>query len=469
MSDKTKIAATDAPSNQLDDAGTDAPTTDEDIEAQLAYENLKRRREAKKRKRIIVIVVIGVLALVGVIVYLMGKSGESPDGDPASQLITGVAYQGDFSTTVTANGATEPVNSTVVTPEVDGIIEGLQVQEGSVVNEGDVLFTLKNEELDKAYRDTQTEVESAERTVSRANKAVEDAVAAYNEAVDQYNKSLDASASSGEETAPASGETAPAFDEATLKAAITTAEDTYNDAQTALEAARSKLKDAQEMLDKRVVRAPVSGTVVSMSAQNGAAYGSVTGASAKAGASTSNEPLIQISDLSKMKVTVQVNEVDISSISVGQQAKATFSAIPGLELGAVVERIASVSTGSGTPDMSGGGVVTYAVDLVIPEPDAKLKPGMTATVNITTQSAPNSLIVPAAAVNESFTEPNAKCVTVVTNVEKGEMHEVPVEVIMQNVSEAAVKGDLHDGDLVLLSAGGSAGGAGTAAGSEAVV
>jgi HlyD family secretion protein len=202
-----------------------------------------------------------------------------------------------------------------------------------------------------------------------------------------------------------------------------------------------------------------------MSAQNGAAYGSVTGASAKSAPATSNEPLIQISDLSKMKVTVQVNEVDISSISVGQQAKATFSAIPGLELGAVVERIASVSTGSGSTDGSMGGVVTYAVDLVIPEPDAKLKPGMTATVNITTQSVPNALIVPTAAIGDGTGEAGAKSVTVVTDVDKGEMHEVPVEVIEQNTSEAAVKGDLHDGDLVLLSAGG----VGSSAGAGAVV
>jgi HlyD family secretion protein len=361
---------------------------------------------------------------------------------------------------VTANGATEPVSSTVVTPEVDGIIENLQVQEGSVVSEGDVLFTLKNEELDKIYRDAQAEVESAERAVNRANKAVEDTVAAYNKAVDDYNGAQEAP-SGGD---PASGEAAT-FDEASLRAAVTSAEDAYNDAQVVLESARSKLDDAESNLDKRTVRAPVSGTIVSMSAQNGAAYGSVTGASAKSAPATSNEPLIQISDLSKMKVTVQVNEVDISSISVGQQAKATFSAIPGLELGAVVERIASVSTGSGSTDGSMGGVVTYAVDLVIPEPDAKLKPGMTATVNITTQSVPNALIVPTAAIGDGTGEAGAKSVTVVTDVDKGEMHEVPVEVIEQNTSEAAVKGDLHDGDLVLLSAGG----VGSSAGAGVVV
>lgn len=264
MSDETKNAATDAPSTHRDDTGAqrrvvaDSDTTgsgvpagsastgeasDDDLEAQLAYENLKRRREAKKRKRIIILAVVGVVALVGIIVFLTGKSGESADSDAASQLVTGAVYEGDFSTTVTANGATEPVSSTVVTPEVDGIIENLQVQEGSVVSEGDVLFTLKNEELDKIYRDAQAEVESAERAVNRANKAVEDAVAAYNKAVDDYNGAQEAP-SGGD---PASGEAAT-FDEASLRAAVTSAEDAYNDAQVVLESARSKLDDAESNL-----------------------------------------------------------------------------------------------------------------------------------------------------------------------------------------------------------------------------
>ena len=80
-------------------------------------------------------------------------------------------------------------------------------------------------------------------------------------------------------------------------------------------------------------------------------------------------------------------------------------------------------------------------------------------------SGTRSPIVPTAAIGDGAGEAGAKSVTVVTDVDKGEMHEVPVEVIEQNTSEAAVKGDLHDGDLVLLSAGG----VGSSAGAGVVV
>jgi cobalamin biosynthesis Mg chelatase CobN len=96
MSDETKNAATDASSTHRDDTGVQrrvaadgdatgsgvpagnasaGEASDDDLEAQLAYENLKRRREAKKRKRIIILAVVGVVALVGIIVFLTGKSG----------------------------------------------------------------------------------------------------------------------------------------------------------------------------------------------------------------------------------------------------------------------------------------------------------------------------------------------------------------------------------------------------------
>lgn len=402
---------------------------DEDLEAQLAYENLKRRREAKKRKRIIVIAIVAVIAVVAAIVFIMGQAGSSEEVEEGDSLITAVVYRGDFSTQVTANGATEPLASTVVTPEVDGIIEDLQVQEGSQVNEGDVLFTLKNEDLDREVRDANNELASAQRSANSANNAVDDAYAAYNRAVD-----------AGNDTGDWTG-----FDEAALRSAITSAEDAYASALATVESARSKVSEAEAKSDKRTVRAPVSGTIVSMSAKNGAAFGSITGASN----SRSNEALMQISDLSQMKVTVQVNEVDISYIAEGQTATATFSALPGVELAATVQHIATVATGSNA-EGGAGGVVTYAVDLIIPEPDQSLRPGMTATVSIITQSAPDSLIVPTAALQQGE---SGTYVTVVADAETGETRDVPVEVVEKNTSEAAVKGELNEGDKVLLVSG----------------
>lgn len=408
---------------------------DDDLEVQLAYENLKRRREAKKRKRLITIAAVIIAALVAITVSVANQANEAgaaEDGN-ASLLITSIAYRGDFVTTISAKGATQPLSSTVVTPEVDGIIENIQVEEGTFVNAGDVLFTIKNDKLDKAVREADAKVRAAQDNVEKTDLAVDDAYRAYQDAWNECQEADDWST----------------FDEAGLKAAITSSETTFNDAQVALNTAVEELREAQETADKRTVRAPVSGSIVVMNAQNGAAVGS--SATLDGGSASGNGSLMQIADLSQMQVTVQVNEIDIASIGEGQPAKATFSALPDLELDAQVRRIATESTGSGGADT--GGVVTYAVNLVIPQPDPRLKPGMTASVNITTQSVPDALIVPVAALGDSQYGVGHATVTVVDDAETGDMHSVDVEVIAKNSSEAVVQGTLAEGDVVLMSGG----------------
>lgn len=401
---------------------------DEDLEAQLAYETIKRNREARKRKRIIAVAIAIVVALGVAVFFIVNQTSQSEEEEEYDPLeATSQVYRGDFSTTISANGATEPLATTVVSPEVEGIIENLAVEEGSTVNEGDVLFTIKNDELDKTVREAERQVQSEQRAADAANRAVDEAYDAYNKAWNECNQS---------------GEWED-FDEAGLREGISSAEDGYQSALDSLDSAKTSLTEAQAEADKRIVRAPVSGTVVAMNAQNGAS----TSAAAESGSTGS---LMQISDLSQMKVTVQVNEVDIATIQVGQVATATFSALPDLELDATVQRIASVSSGEGGDF---GGVVTYAVDLLIAEPDPKLKPGMTATVDITTQSAEDSLIVPVSAL-WGEEEDGTGYVTVI-DPETTKSRDVKVKVLEKNSSEAALSpdGKLADGDLVLMSGG----------------
>ena len=173
------------------------------------------------------------------------------------------------------------------------------------------------------------------------------------------------------------------------------------------------------------------------------------GASDTSGKSTgSSNDLIQIADLSQMRVTVQVNEADISKVQVGQKATVTFSALPDVTCEGEVQSIATVSTGDGTGD--GSGTVTYAVDLLIAQPDPRIKPGMTASVEIVAQEVKDALTVPATAI--ATDDAGAATVTVVTYADDGSYttEDVPVEVVAQNNTTAAIKGDVHEDDLVLL-------------------
>lgn len=396
--------------------------SDEDMEARLAMESLMRHRRARRRKKLIAGGIVGAIVLVGAIAWGVSKFTGNAGGDDAPQLMTTFVDRGDFTEAVEASGAAKPVTSVVVNPEVGGTIETVNVAEGDTVQEGDVLLTVKNDELDKAIRDAEMGVRNAKLGVSQAQST-------YDTTLDAYNKIEEIKDGEGNVIEYKRGAEGSDVDSAAFT----------------VESARNSLSDAQEAYDiavanaeKRTVRAPKSGSVVVMNAQVGAS----TDSAANAGG------LIQIADLTQMTVKVQVNEVDISRVSVGQMAKATFSALPGVELDAQVTRIATVADSGEDSYGYGGGVVTYDVSLLIPQPVAELKPGMTANVQIMLQSVPDTLMVPSSCV--AMDEAGSSYVMVVTDYETGAVERRSVTVRASDQTTSAIGGDISEGDEVLL-------------------
>ena len=396
--------------------------SDEDMEARLAMESLMRHRRARRRKKLIAGGIVGAIVLVGAIAWGVSKFTGNAGGDDTPQLMTTFVDRGDFTEAVEASGAAKPVTSVVVNPEVGGTIESVNVAEGDTVQEDDVLLTVKNDELDKAIRDAEMGVRDASIGVTQAEQEYSDACEKYKNWIPDLDKDRNEIGSKRE------------GDISSVNSAKNDVDRAYNSLSDAQEAYNIAVANAE----KRTVRAPKSGSVVVMNAQVGAS----TDSAANAGG------LIQIADLSQMTVKVQVNEVDISRVSVGQMAKATFSALPGVELDAQVTRIATVA-GSGEDSHGyGGGVVTYDVSLLIPQPAAELKPGMTANVQIMLQSVPDTLMVPSSCV--AMDEAGSSYVMVVTDYETGAVERRSVTVRASDQTTSAIEGDISEGDEVLL-------------------
>ena len=362
------------------------------------------------------------------------QSANVPEGPT---LQTTPVMRGEFTDQVKASGNVQPVSSVVVTPEVDGIISEVFVSEGDYVEAGTTLLTIRNDSLDKAVREADIQLRSAKTQLSSAKEN-------YNTAYKAY------------------------YADQTDLATVNSAADAVDSAQLALETAQSAYDDAVATADKRTVTAPASGTIVVMNAVEGAAVGSGAGAGAAATVSSgASGALITIGDLSQMTVSVQVNEMDISKVSVGQAARATFSiskvsvgqaaratfsALPNVELDATVTRIATVSSADASSAMSGygGSVVTYAVDLLIPNPDPSLKPGMTASVTISSTDIPDALMLPLSAVDG---EGDQAMVSVVTGQDDSGFPTTEarhVTVLASNGTMAAVEGDIAEGDEVVI-------------------
>ena len=284
----TDVSASPSP---LSDEGTE-----EDEDTRKAMESLLARRKERRRKNVIIGIVAACVVVAVLVWRIASQQSAGVPEEPALQTMQ--VTRGEFTDEVKASGNVQPVNSVVVTPEVDGIISEVFVSEGDYVEAGATLLTVRNDSLDKAVREADIQLRSAKTQLSSAKDA-------YNTAYNAYY--------------------ADQADLATVNSAV----DAVDAAQLALETAQSAYDDAVAIANKRTVTAPSSGTIVVMNAVEGAAVGSGVGAGAAATATSgSSGALITIGDLSQMTVSVQVNEMDISKVSVGQAARASFSALP---------------------------------------------------------------------------------------------------------------------------------------------
>lgn len=163
-----------------------APVDDDEVGAQLALKNLERRRAEKRRKKRIRIIAVAGAAAALVAVVLGWRALSSAGDEPEAQPQTAVVERMDFENVISGSGALKAGSTVMVTPEVDGIIQSVAVSEGQRVNTGDLLFTLKNDSLDKAVRDAAQEVQTAQQGVNSAQQAVGLANQARDDAWNRY-------------------------------------------------------------------------------------------------------------------------------------------------------------------------------------------------------------------------------------------------------------------------------------------
>jgi HlyD family secretion protein len=149
----------------------------------------------------------------------------------------------------------------------------------------------------------------------------------------------------------------------------------------AVRAAQSQVDYWKAQVDKTLIQAPISGTVLQMAAQQGETLA----------AGLSAPTLIVVADLNRLQVDAFVDETDIGKVKIGQAADVTVDAYPHRIFKGRVSKVASGSTIQ-------QGVVTYDVTIALEDTHRKLKPDMTASVTLRTGTKSDVLLVPSEAV-----------------------------------------------------------------------
>jgi HlyD family secretion protein len=304
------------------------------------------------------IVAIAVAVAAGIYYYRSDVAAE------ASALSTAEVTQGDVVATVEATGTLEAVTTVEVGSQVSGTIKTLGADFNSQVRQGQVIAR-----LDPSLFDTQVAQERA--TVARLNAEVERARVQADDAKVKLGRARDLAAQQliAKSDLDAAASTANAAD-ASVKSA-----------EAQLLQAQASLNQAQVNLSHTVIRAPIDGVVIARNVN----VGQTVAASMQA-----PTLFVLAQNLKEMRVNARVDESDIGKIQMKQPVRFRVDAYPDEMFSGMVSQVR-------LQPVVEQNVVSYVTVIDVPNPDLKLKPGMTAAVTIETGRADEAIKVPNAA------------------------------------------------------------------------
>ncbi|HKO21268.1 MAG TPA: efflux RND transporter periplasmic adaptor subunit [Candidatus Eisenbacteria bacterium] len=318
------------------------------------------------RKKRTILVIAGIVVLVAVVtgMALKGRGGKVPVVQTAKVSRAKIVQR------VSATGKIQPKTKVEISADVSGKIEKLPVVEGQWVNKGTLLVGLARERYLAAVESAVAAVSSAE---ANASLVAENKTRTENE----YKRSKQMVATGLESQS--------SFEAKQAEYQVEVAR--YKSAQDQVAQSRAALKQARDDLSKTTIYAPMSGTVSALNKEQG---------EIALGSQFQKDVILTVADLNAMEAEVNVDENDIMSIALGQEADIEVDALPGQQLKGVVSEIGSsaVSQGQGTTEQK----TEFEIKIAILNPPKTLRPGMTASANITTKVNDSALSVPLQAV-----------------------------------------------------------------------
>jgi HlyD family secretion protein len=292
-------------------------------------------------------------------------------GASKTTYVTEPVRRGDLKTTVIATGNLEPTNEVTVGSELSGTVSEVLVDTNDRVTKGQVMARLDTSKLER-------QTESSRATAAAAESRVNQAKATLVES--------EASLRRLQKLKEASGGKLPSSSD--MDAAIATAARAKADvasAEAEVLQARANVGANESDLEKSVIRSPIDGIVLTRDIEPGQTV---------AATMTAPELFVVAEKLENMKLEVAVAEADISRVKDGQRAVFTVDGWPDRTFEATVKK---VEFGSTVTD----NVVTYLTELEVSNDDLSLRPGMTATAEISVAEAAGALLVPNAALRFS--------------------------------------------------------------------
>ncbi len=395
-----------------------------------------------------VLTYLGIAVLVLIVFVVVGKKAGFLGKSVTYDVITEKASLRTITESITANGKIQPQTEVKITPDVSGEIVELAVKDGDYVHKGQFLLKIKPDNYISGRDRAEAALNAAKANLANAKAMLAQVDARFEQSGQAFGRSKklwDEKAISLSEW-----ETAQSSFNVT-KAEVDAARQSVASAEFSVQSAQATLKEARENLIKTSISAPMDGTVTLLAIEKGER---VVGTEMMSGTE-----MLRIADLNRMEVVTEVNENDIVRVSLNDSALVEVDAYPDRKFKGIVSEIANSATSTGlTADQVTNFVVKILLlqesyqDLIDNGNPQPFRPGMSASVDILTETKANIVTVPVQAVTLKA-DSLLKSDSVIT----GPASDEPKEIVFVNENGKAlitiVTSGIQDKDYIEIKSG----------------
>lgn len=381
---------------------------------------------AKKKKKSIWWIAAAVLIVILMIASKTCKKDKTP------VVETSKVERKTITETIPANGKIQPVTEVKISPDVSGEIVELHVKEGDRVKKGDLIIKIKQDIYLSAVDQAMASVNAARASYKQQQAQTLRAKQNY----DRYAKLYELRTVSKAEYESASAE----WD---------VAQQQLDGAKYNISSAEARLKEARENLVKTTIYSPMDGIISKLSVELGER---VVGTSQMAGTE-----MFRVADFSQMEVLVDVNENDIIRLNPGDSSKITVDAYTDRTFYGVVTEVANSSKSSTTTALDQATTFEVKVRIspesyidLLSENAAPFRPGMSASVQIQTSRAENTLALPVSAItSRSDLGESGKAFVFTYSAKDQTVHPVAIKTGLQDMTHVQITDGLSDSSVVV--------------------
>lgn len=377
------------------------------------------------RKRSI-ITAVGIVILIGIIWFLIPKN-------QAPQYQTAQVEKGTLITSVSASGTVSSGSNVSITTSATGVVSDVYVKNGDTVEEGQKIadITLDQNSLQKqtsawaSYLSAQNNLNTAKSKMNSLQSALFKANQAF-----VNDKGIPNPSDQDKQD--------PKYIEE--QADWLQAESDYNNQQGAIAAASASLTSAWYSYAQlsSTITAPSGGTISGLSISSGTPL--VQSSSNSSSPSTNSQTVGTITlPSSNIQVSVDLSEIDVTHVKIGQKATITLDAFPDKTF---TGEITSIDTQGAVSS----GVTSYPAVITLDTNDTSIYPNMAASAKIITAVKDNVLLVPSTAVQSLNGQSTVRI------MKNGQVQSVPVTIGDANDTQTEIVSGLSEGDTVVTSA-----------------